>query len=195
MKLNVLLLIAMIILSCDNKTKEKEVKYIYAQQTFYSSAVAETNTLTQRQEEITIEIDSGNTDEQLANEFEMNAQRIENLQNLSEVLLGLVPSIGPIGPIPMPPEPCLDTSNCAPLQNLTDIKGMVLHNEIEITNTTLYNNEVNDVVGFESFPGDLFLNQEVLLLEANFTNITKMNFTVSVDGINEITIHVPITIN
>ncbi len=200
MKLNLLLIITMtmVLLSCDTETEENETVYIYAQQVYYASAIAEENDLKQRQDEITLELETNSTNEQLLNEFENNTQRITRLQNLSEVLIGLNPSIGPIGPIPMPPDGCFDTSiglNCAPQQNLTNTDIMVLHEDINILNISLFNNEIGDTVGFESVPGDQFSNQEVLLFDANFANITIMHSTISVDGIGEITINTPIVVN
>lgn len=200
MKLNLLLIFTMtiVLLSCDTETEENETVYIYAQQVYYKSAIAEENDLKLRQDEITLALETDSTNEQLLNEFESNTQRITRLQNLSEVLIGLNPSLGPNDPIPMPPGGCFNTSigfNCAPQQNLMNTDIMVLHEDINILNISLFNSEIDDIVTFELLPGDAFLNQEVLLFDANFSNITIMHSTISVDGIGEITINTPIIVN
>ncbi len=199
MKLKLLLFtLAIVLLSCNKKTEENEPIYVYAQQVYYKSAIAEENDLKQRQDAITLALETDSTNAELLNEFEINTQRITRLQNFSEVLLGLVPSIGPVGPIPMPPSGCFNTGtefNCVPKLNLIKTDGMVLHPEINILNINLFNNAIGDVVGFELLPGDAFLNQEVLSFDTDFTNITTMHSTISVAGFGEITINTPIVSN
>jgi len=206
-----LLFIIVTAFSCkDDEVKEEKDPYIYAQQVFYSTAVANKRDLQIRQEEIQDIIDAGNAqgNDDLTNELENNTLKIEKLGNLVTYLLGIDPSVGPIGPIPIPPKGCLVAANCIPTQNLTDITGMVLHENIEITYVTLFDAEVGDITDLfipgdmflptDMFlPGDMFNDQDVWLLNKDsFTpNITKMGTTIKFGNNNEtVLLEIPITI-
>jgi len=207
MKPTSLLFILMIMLSCNqeeqinqNKTLstiKSETQLLYAQQVYYSSAIAESNTLEQRQNEIIAAFESGNENEELWNEFESNTQRIEKLYNLADLLIGVRPSIGPLGPIPMPPLGCLDTDtaigfNCEPSQDFTNIDGIVLVNRyVEVQSVQIIGNE-NEIIGEGT---EIFIdenNQKVMLLEYRFKHTAMMHSIINVKGIGEITIKTPI---
>lgn len=200
-----LLFILMMMLSCNqqeqidqNETlnvEKSEMQLLYAQQVYYSSAIAEANTLEQRQNEITAIFEEGGENDELWNEFESNAQKIEKLHNLSNLLMEILPSIGPIGPIPMPPGGCFDTSigfNCEPSQDFRNIEGIVLTNgKIEVQSVRIIGKE-NEVVGegTEIFTDEN--NQKVMLLEYRFKHTAMMHSTINVKGIGEIIIKTPI---
>ncbi len=202
MKFTSLLIILMLILSCNNQDQQEtltqqknEIQVIYAQQVYYMSAIAEANELEQIQSEIIAILENGNESEELWNEFESNNQRIEKLNNLSEILIGLNPSIGPIGPIPMPPGGCFETTiglNCVPEQNLSNINAIVLPiDAVEIQNIQILNNE-NEIVGegTEIFVGEY--DQKTMVLEHRFKYTATMRSVIYVKGIGEIIIKTPV---
>lgn len=205
MKFTSLLIILMLILSCNNQDQQEplanqksEMQVIYAQQVYYASAVAEANELQQIQSEIIAILENGNESEELWNEFESNNQRIEKLNNLSELLIGLNPSLGPNGPIPMPPGGCFNTNigfNCVPEQNLSNINAIVLPTDaIEVQNIQIINNE-NEIVGegIEIFVDEY--DQKIMILEHHFKHTATMHSAIYVEGIGEIIIKTPVLNN
>ncbi len=204
MRTTSLLFMLLVILSCNQQDQVESLTYkknanqvIYAQQVYYASAIAEANKLELIQSEILAALESGNESEALWNEFASNNLRIELLLNLSELLIGLNPSIGPLGPIPMPPNPCFSSEtaiglNCVPEQNLANISGIVLPTDIIKVQSIRIVNNANELVGLGT---EIFVDeyeQKTMVLEHHFKNMATMRSVIYVKGMGEISINTPV---